>query len=192
MRWAMIAIIALILAGCEQRETRPEPAPTAPPSTTRAKATGSQAASSPPTPVVAKGPPATAPALRWDLQSSGEGIALALVPASGPATIRLFCPAGKDRLLVNVPAFRPVASEERLSFGSGGAAVALVADANGDHHRGGVTATSEVPDNLAKLVGGPLSASYGAQASGPHPAPPKALSRDFVAACREAATGMSV
>lgn len=124
---------------------------------------------------------------RWDLQSSGEGVALALLADTGPAAIRLFCPAGQDRLLVNVPAFRPIGSEERLSFGSGGEVVALVADSGGDRRRGGVSGTGAVPDNLGALVGGPLSASYGAQASGPHPAPPAQLARAFVAACREAA-----
>ena len=122
----------------------------------------------------------------WDLQSSGEGVALVLAGADRPA-IRLFCPTGGRRLLVNVPGFRPIGSEERLSFGSGGEAAALVADSRGDRQRGGVTGTGGVPEALAALVGGAVSASYGAQRSGPHPAPPKALSSAFVAACREGA-----
>jgi uncharacterized membrane protein len=130
-------------------------------------------------------------AARWDLQSSGEGSALALAPASGPAAIRLFCPAGGRTLLVNVPGFRPIGSEERLSFGSGGHAEALVADSRGDRQRGGVSGTGAVPANLAALIGGPVSASYGAQRSGPHPAPPGELARSFVAACREAGGGQA-
>jgi uncharacterized membrane protein len=86
---------------------------------------------------------------------------------------------------VNVPGFRPIGSEERLSFGSGGEVAALVADSAGDRQRGGVTGTAAVPDDLAALVAGTVSASYGAQSSGPHPAPPAALSKAFVAACRE-------
>jgi uncharacterized membrane protein len=62
-----------------------------------------------------------------------------------------------------------------------------VADTKGDRQRGGVSGTGEVPNSLAALVAGPLSTSYGAQRSGPHPAPPQALARDFVAACRGAA-----
>lgn len=120
----------------------------------------------------------------WNLQSSGEGVALVLAGADGPA-VRLFCPAGGKRLVVNVPGFRAIGSEERLSFGSGGEVAALVADSRGDRQRGGVTGTGSVPDDLAALVKGPLSASYGAQSSGPHPAPPAALSSGFVAACRE-------
>jgi uncharacterized membrane protein len=130
----------------------------------------------------ASGEEGQAPA--WDLQSSGEGVALVLAGAGRPA-IRLFCPAGGKRLVVNVPGFRPVGSEERLSFGSGGAAAALVADSGGDRQRGGVTGTGEVPASLAALVRGRVSASYGDQRSGPHPAPPSGLSKAFVAACRE-------
>jgi uncharacterized membrane protein len=122
----------------------------------------------------------------WDLQSSGAGVALVLAGADRPA-IRLFCPAGGKRLVVNVPGFKPVGSEERLSFGSGGESAALVADSRGDRQRGGVSGTGEVPDDLAALVGGPVSASYGAQRSGPHPEPPRALAGAFVAACREGA-----
>ena len=120
---------------------------------------------------------------RWDLQSSGEGVALALGSPGEPAAIRLFCPARGARLIVNVPAFRPIGSEERLSFGSGGEAHALVADPRGDAQRGGVTGSGPVPANVAALIAGPVAASYGAQASGPHPAPPPALARVFVGAC---------
>ena len=119
----------------------------------------------------------------WDLQSSGEGVALALVSGQGNTAIRLFCPAGRNELLVNVPSFKPIGSEERLSFGSGGNAVALVADPRGDAERGGVSGSGPVPDDLKGLVGGPISASYGAQRSGPHAAPPANSSRAFVTAC---------
>ena len=122
----------------------------------------------------------------WDLQSSGEGVAL-VFPGTGTAAVRLFCPAGSGRILINVPAFRPIGSEERLSFGSGGEAHALVADTRGDRRRGGISGTGAVPGNLPKLIGGPISVSYGAQASGPHPAPPANLARAFAAACLESA-----
>lgn len=146
-------------------------------------AAGQNAASAP---GPAPGAPAAA-AAGWDLQSSGEGTALVLQPASGDATIRLFCPSGRRQLLVNVPGFRPIGSEERLSFGSGGEVEALVADTGGDRQRGGVSGIGAVPANLAALVGGRVTASYGAQTSGPHPAPPADLARNFVAACREGA-----
>jgi uncharacterized membrane protein len=95
----------------------------------------------------------------------------------------MFCPAARNELLVNVPSFKPIGSEERLSFGSGGEVVALVADPRGDAQRGGVSGRGAVPDNLAALISGPVSASYGAQSSGPHPAPPAELARAFVSAC---------
>lgn len=176
----LTAAAAMLLAGCEGRDNASESPPAERPPGGESEAPSSASSpSAPTTPSVA--------AARWDLQSSGEGTALALMPKSGPEPIRLFCPSAQDRLLVNVPAFRPIASEERLSFGSGGEAVALVAHTRGDRQRGGISGTGEVPDNLAALVGGPLSASYGAQRSGPHPAPPHALARAFVAACREGA-----
>jgi uncharacterized membrane protein len=120
---------------------------------------------------------------RWDLQGSGEGVALTYTAADGSAEIRLACPAGAARLNVNVAAFRPVGSEERLSFGGGGDAHALVADPRGDAQRGGVSAAGAVPANLASLVSGPISASFGAQSSGPHPAPPRSAAAEFAAAC---------
>lgn len=138
------------------------------------------------TPAAAAKSPGDGPRAGWDLQSSGEGVALVLAGTERPA-IRLFCPAGGKRLVVNVPGFRPIGSEERLSVGSGGEAAALVADSRGDRQRGGVTGTGEVPEALAAMIGGPVSASYGAQRSGPHPAPPRALSSAFVSACREGA-----
>lgn len=118
----------------------------------------------------------------WDLAASGEGTML-LFPATGDAVIRLFCAAGKNEILVNIPGFRPIGSEERMSFGSGGDVEALVADTRGDSQRGGVSGTGAVPDNLDKLIGGPVAVNYGAQNSGPHPAPPPELVRAFIAAC---------
>jgi len=176
---AVIAAAAMLLAACGSRDDR------------SAAMTGNEAEA----PLASNGAFPAAPAkagressaARWALQSGDEGVALALPTESGGVAIRLVCPSGLGRLLVNVPAFGPVASEERLSLGSGGEVVALVAEARGDRRRGGVSATGAVPGNLAALIGGPLSASYGAQSSGPHPAPPQALSRAFVAACREPA-----
>ena len=127
--------------------------------------------------------PAKAGQLSWDIQSSGEGVALALQSGSGSTAMRLFCPTARNELLVNVPSFKPIGSEERLSFGSGGEVAALVADPSGDAQRGGVSGSGAVPGNLAALVSGPVSASYGAQSSGPHPPPPGELARAFVRAC---------
>jgi uncharacterized membrane protein len=122
----------------------------------------------------------------WDLQSSGEGTAL-VFPTCGDSAIRLFCPADSATILVNVPAFRPVGSEERMTFGSGGEAHTLVADTRGDRQRGGVSAAGAVPGNLAALLGGPVSVNHGSQNAGPYPAPPAGLVRSFVTACNDGA-----
>jgi uncharacterized membrane protein len=172
----LIAATSTMLAACGSRDSGPADSPAN--ESGPAAETGNAAEPAAPAPV------GKSPAAGWDLQSSGEGVALVLAGADRPA-VRFFCPAGGKRLVVNVPGFRPVGSEERLSFGSGAEAAALVADSRGDPARGGVTATGAVPEDLQALVGGPVSASYGAQRSGPHPAPPRALSSAFVAACRE-------
>ena len=125
---------------------------------------------------------------RWDLQSSGEGVALALLAGPEETVVRLFCPAGGDQLLVNVPSFRPVGSEERLTFGSDGEVATIVADPAGDRARGGVTGAGEVPADLARLIAGAVAVNYGSQNSGPHSAPPAQAARAFVAACREGAS----
>jgi uncharacterized membrane protein len=134
---------------------------------------------------VNEGAAETAEAGLWDMQSSGEGSALVITDSAGKTALRLFCAAGRGSLMVNVPSFTPVGSEERLSFGQGGEVVALVADPSGDELRGGVTGEGPVPASLMQLLSGQPSASYGAQVSGPHPAPPGPMVRDFVAACSD-------
>lgn len=119
----------------------------------------------------------------WDLQSSGEGVALVMADASGGAELRLVCPVGTGRWLVNAPGFQPIGSEERLSFGHASNVAALVADTAGDAARGGVTGEGPVPADLLRLLSAPVSASYGAQVSGPHAPPPPARVAAFVAAC---------
>jgi len=179
MRISGLTAAALLLAACEGRPAE-EPGSAndtvAPPANAAVPADAPAAASN------AQAPGAAA---RWDLQSSGEGVALVLPSAAGGTAVRLFCAARSNRLLVNVPAFRPIGSEERLSFGSGGSAAVLVADTRGDRRRGGVSGTGAVPANLAPLLSGPVSVSYGAQTSGPHPAPPRELAAGFAAACGE-------
>ncbi|MFN3726272.1 MAG: hypothetical protein ACK4SZ_08205 [Allosphingosinicella sp.] len=154
---------------------------------TETPANGAGNDSAPTTGPAAAQPGRPSPGQGWDLQSSGEGSALVLLSTSGEATVRLFCQAADNRLLVNVPGFRAVGSEERMSVGSGGEVVALVADTRGDRQRGGVTGAGDVPANLAALIAGPVAVNYGAQNSGPHPAPPAELARGFVAACTDRA-----
>lgn len=121
---------------------------------------------------------------RWQTAASGEGAALFLADGGGERALTLFCPAGSNDLLVNVPAFRPVGSEERMSFGGGGTVVALVADPGGDRARGGVSATGPLPAELPAILAGPISVNYGAQNAGPFAAPPAELAGNFLAGCR--------
>lgn len=122
------------------------------------------------------------PTLEWTLQEQGDGASLALVGASGDVEMRLICP-GRGELMVNVPTFRPVGSEERLTFGQSGTVETLVADPSGDRERGGVTATGAVPANLEGLLSGRVAANYGSQNSGPHPQLSSDLVKQFVDAC---------
>lgn len=166
----LVAAASTLVAGCGSGGSGPSAEPS----------NGTQSAE----PAATAGEPAgRASASGWDLKAGADGLALALAAPDGPA-LRLACAPGGKGLAVNVPGFRPVGSEERLSFGSGGSVSALVADSRGDKRLGGVSATGPVPADLAALIGGPVSASYGAQRSGPHPAPPSALASAFVAACR--------
>ena len=127
---------------------------------------------------------------RWVLKPSAKDTTLVLQMQTGSRIMSLTCASGENRLQINVPGFTPIGSEDRLSFGSGsgGEVEALVADFRGDQQLGGVSAEVIVPANLAALVGGPISASYGAQTSGPHPAVPRNIAGSFVAACRGAAS----
>lgn len=174
MRLGLIVITATFLASCG----KPQDAAETRPSARAATASPSPASSISPEP---NSGPDTAE--RWSLQQTSQGVVLALLRSDRSAVVRLFCPGGEDRLLVNVPSFRPIDSEERLSFGSADDAAALVADTRGDTQLDGVTGAGKVPGDLAALIGDRLSASYGAQSSGPHPAPPLNLSRAFVTGC---------
>lgn len=120
----------------------------------------------------------------WELLASGEGTALRVVGAAATAPIHLFCPSKSSRLVVNVPGFDPISSEERMSFGNGDDVVALVADSRGDTLRGGVTAEGEVPAELATILAGSVAASYGAQTVGPFAPASESERRAFLAACR--------
>ena len=130
--------------------------------------------------------PAPGPSTRWETAASGEGAALYLAHThlGGERALTLFCPSGSGKLLVNVPGFRAIGSEERMTIGAGGTAVALVADTRGDRLRGGVSGTGPVPAELPAILRGNIAVSYGAQTSGPYAPPPAQLAKNFLAGCR--------
>ena len=121
------------------------------------------------------------------MTSSSEGDGLFFGATEGePGRVHIFCPSGGG-MLVNVGAFRPVASEERMNFGSGADVVTLVADPSGDDLRGGVSGEGEVPANLDALLTGAegVAVNYGSQDMGPLPPVPQAKARDFAAGCSD-------
>lgn len=160
-----LSILALLVTACEAPRTpqAPEERPT--------EATVESAAR------------AARPGPGWRIETNGGGAALSLGPAQGRFELRLSCRAVGGELRIDMPAFRPVASEERMSFGSGGEAEALVADSRGNAALGGVTARGATPAGLADLLSAPVSVSYGSQSSGPHPPIASEMSRAFAAAC---------
>ena len=177
----LLLLASTVLAGCEERQK--EPADTAVRETTGPEQSGPTAAS-PVGPV-------------WAIATDATGTALILRTApgqgsSGQKLLSMECPAGARRILVNVPEFRPIGSEERMSFGSGEHVEALVADVRGDKARGGVTGAGPVPANLAALLGGRIGVSYGAQISGPHPQLPAAIASAFVDGCLDTGTAKNV
>src|SRR3546814_17825835 len=90
------------------------------------------------------------------------------------------------RLVVQVPAFEPVMSEDRFALGLGAEPVTLVADPYEQELQTGVRGEGPVPENFAALLdeAAEVRALYGAQQAGPHPAPQSALKERLVDACR--------
>src|SRR5687767_613062 len=94
----VVWVPALLLAACSGGEEAAE----GPERTDATDIGATAAATASPSPADSGSGP-SAPA--WDLQSSGEGVAL-VFPAAGDTAVRLFCPASANRILVNVPGFR--------------------------------------------------------------------------------------
>lgn len=133
-------------------------------------------------PTAAKDDPATTD---WSRQDSAGDAVLVLAGGDGAPLIRIACAARNPRLIVSVPGFKPIGSEDRLSFGGDGEVVALVAQVGGADRQSGVTAEGPIPDELKRFITGPIHASYGAQTSGPHDPPPDSLAGPFLRSCSE-------
>src|SRR5687768_14295755 len=102
---ALCLALPLIACGAPPPEANPDSDPAAPAATGAAR-------EAPAAPVAAPKPAAPPSAPRWETAASGEGDALFLAGPDGTRLVTLFCPADTDDLLVNVPAFDPIASEE--------------------------------------------------------------------------------
>ena len=110
-----------------------------------------------------------------------KGGALELIEA-GKTVLTIRCE--NNELIVNAPHFTPIGSEDRFAFGLGDEPVTMVADPTLQPGPG-VTAETPVPDNFAAWWrgAGRISALYGTQRVGPHPAPEPALADDFLRSC---------
>ena len=137
--------------------------------------------------------PAPAPAepaesrsgLDWQAEAVGAGHRLRLSNlATGAHLLTISCLA-PSRLTVHAPAFTPIGSEDRFSFGIGAEPVTLVANPYEQQRGAGVTAEGPIPDNLETLFAGAdtIGALYGTQQVGPHAAPPEILREPFLRAC---------
>ncbi len=179
----LAAPLMLLLAACT-----PEPAEQAPTDEpTHPNATDSTTPTTQPAPMPHTDAGRTFPAGRWEMTSSGEGDGLFFGATEGePGRVHIFCPTGSG-MLVNVNAFRPIGSEERMSFGSGGEVVTLVADPAGDGLRGGVSGEGPVPAALLAILTGSegVAVNYGAQDVGPLPPVPAETARAFVTGCTD-------
>jgi hypothetical protein len=120
----------------------------------------------------------------WESIASGGATSLRLTEAGGDVLISIACLSKPARLVVTVPSFTPIGSEDRLSFGIGSEPVTLVADPTRQPQQG-VTGEGAVPGNFRDLLKEQkqISAVYGSQNSGPHPAPPEALREALARAC---------
>lgn len=134
--------------------------------------------------------PAPAPlAGEWEETASDEGNAIFFaISPDGSSRAHLFCPNGGDadqRFLVNIQGFDPVASEERMTVGSGGTVVTLVAAA--DPVRGGVSGKGPVPADIASILTGGegVAVNYGSQNLGPLPTVPAEMAAGFARGCND-------
>ncbi|HEY0625171.1 MAG TPA: hypothetical protein VGD10_00400 [Allosphingosinicella sp.] len=113
---------------------------------------------------------------------SAEGGALRLM-SGDKVLLTLRCNGGN--LAARAETFKPIGSEDRFSLGLDDEPITLVADPTRQSGPG-VTAEGPAPDNLSTLLGSAraLSAVYGTQQVGPHPAPSTQAAAALAANCK--------
>ncbi len=167
--------LVLLLSACGSEAPPPDkdtveiPTPSGPPVAQQIEA------APPPTEGAKAGP-------RWESVSSGEGSALRLTGSDGKVAMSVACLGAPRRMVVTVPSFKAIASEDRLSFGLGEEPVTLVADPT--RQKGpGVTAEGSPPPRTVFDKAATVSALYGTQQVGPVPAPPGKLREMLAKSC---------
>lgn len=123
------------------------------------------------------------PGVKWE--SADGGSTLRLVNPDGSLRMRIVCSGTPAKLVVNVPSFTPIGSEDRFAFAVGQEPVTLVADPTRQRAGTGVMAEGPVPGNFAVLFGEAqqIGALYGTQQVGPHMPPTRELVASFLKAC---------
>ncbi len=166
-------VLPLWLAGCHPPPTEPA-SPAASASVAAAPAHASTASMK-------------QPAWRWTAGHGGQGTSAQLQGPSG-VLMRITCSANPQRLTVTVPAFAPIGSEDRLSFGFDDAPMALAADLQASGQ--GVSAHGPIPADIEKKLrdAHTVSARYGNQIAGPFPAPAGEAAHHLAHACAEMVT----
>ncbi|HYC68614.1 hypothetical protein [Brevundimonas sp.] len=158
MRTVLLAAALLGLAACGREE-----APTAPVE---------------PAPIPSK-PPLVQPP---ETPAATPG-RLTLVDGLGAPVLHLSCDDRAEALIIHVPGFEPIGSEDRLTLGVGDEAFAFVADLQASGP--GVTAGGAAEADLFARMrrGEPVRAVYGAQSVGPARASSPEALRDFLVRC---------
>ena len=166
--WLAAAVLAL--GACGSGSTPADPAATDEPSSAPAAAEPSST---------------TRATTDWQLDLSQRGGARLLHPASAvdageqPVVILTCVPSG--RLIVRLPRVAPVASEERLTIGSGGDVVAFVADTQ--EGSGSASARGDLPIALDRMLEAGFAAAYGATSVGELPPVPADMRARWRSAC---------
>lgn len=123
------------------------------------------------------------PGLKWE--RSGGGSTLRLVNPDGSLRMSIACSGTPAKLVVSVPSFSPIGSEDRFAFAVGQEPVTLVADPTRQPAGAGVTGEGPAPANFAALFrdAQQIGALYGTQQVGPHIPPPREFVSGFLEAC---------
>lgn len=121
------------------------------------------------------------PRLEWEEVESGSGLRL----NNPDGTVRMSLVCAGSKLVVNVPTFTPVGSEDRFMLALGQNPVTLVADPTRQRPGTGVTAEGPAPRNLGGLLsnGPTVGALYGTQKIQADALPSSKLANQLAGGC---------